>query len=126
MYTCENCNNCKFKAGCIKGHNCKTPLEDRTKRLETSKQFNHYRKEDFERIISEEGCKLRLNRSIQVEGSFGAIKQDIGFRRFLCRGKENVLAESILLALAYNVNKLHNKIQSEHTGQHLFDLKQTA
>ena len=40
IYTCENCNNCKFKAGCIKGHNCKTPLEDRTKRLETSKQFN--------------------------------------------------------------------------------------
>ena len=126
IYTCENCNNCKFKASCIKGHNCKTPLEDRTKKLETSKQFNHYRKEDFERIISEEGCKLRLNRSIQVEGSFGAIKQDMGFRRFLCRGKENVLAESILLALAYNVNKLHNKIQSEHTGQHLFDLKQTA
>lgn len=126
IYTCENCRNCKFKSSCIKGHNCKTPLEDRTKRLETSKKFNHQRKKDYERIISEEGCKLRMNRSIQAEGSFAAIKQDMGFRRFLCRGKENVLAESILLAFAYNITKLHSKIQSGKTGQHLFDLKKTA
>jgi hypothetical protein len=52
-----------------------------------------------------------MNRSIQVKGSFGELKQDMGFRRFLCRGKQNVLAESILLAMAHNVNKLHNKIQ---------------
>ena len=126
IYTCESCEKCKFKASCIKGHNCKTPLENRTRRLETSKKFNHYRKDDFERIISEEGCKLRMNRSIQAEGSFGAIKQDMGFRRFLCRGKENVLAESILLAIAYNINKLHIRIQTGKTGQHLFELKKTA
>ena len=67
-----------------------------------------------------------MNRSIQAEGSFAEIKQNMGFRRFLCRGKQNVLAESILLALAHNVNKLHSKIQSGRTNTHLFDLKETA
>ena len=126
IYTCEDCSNCTFKSSCIKGSNWKAPLEDRVKSLETSKLFNRLRKDDLERILSKEGCELRMNRSIQVEGSFGELKQDMGFRRFLCRGKQNVLAESILLAMAHNVNKLHNKIQSERTGTHLFSLKESA
>jgi hypothetical protein len=126
IYTCEDCSNCEFKSSCIKGSNWKAPLEDRVKSLETSKLFNRLRKDDLERILSKEGCELRMNRSIQVEGSFGELKQDMCFRRFLCRGKQNVLAESILLAMAHNVNKLHNKIQSGRTGTHLFPLKESA
>lgn len=126
IYTCENCSDCSYKRSCIKGNNCKTPFEDRVKSLETSKLFNHLRKGSLERILSKEGCELRINRSIQAEGSFGELKQDMGFRRFLCRGKKNVQAESILLAMAHNINKLHNKIQSERTGTHLLKLKQSA
>jgi hypothetical protein len=126
IYTCEDCSNCQYKSKCIKGNNCKTPLEERTKNIETSKLFNTLRKEDLERIISDEGCELRMNRSIQAEGSFGEIKQDMGFRRFLCKGKQNVLAESILLAMAHNINKLHNKIQLDRTGTHLFSFKKSA
>ncbi|MBU5454904.1 transposase, partial [Caproiciproducens sp. MSJ-32] len=92
----------------------------------TSKKFNRQRKEALERIISDEGCLLRMNRSIQAEGSFAQVKQDMGFRRFLCKGKQNVLSESILLAMAHNINKLHNKIQSGRTGTHLFSLKSSA
>ncbi len=71
----------------------------------------------------EEGCGLRMNRSIQAEGSFGELKQDSGFRRFLCSGNRNVKAEAVLLSIAYNVEKLHHKLQSERTGTHLFPLK---
>ncbi|WP_146127068.1 transposase, partial [Clostridium liquoris] len=126
IYTSEDCSNCVYKSKCIKGHNCKTPLEERTKNLETSKLFNMLRKENLERIVSEEGCELRTNRSIQAEGSFAEIKQDMGFRRYLCKGKKNVLAENVLLAMAHNINKLHNKIQSDRTGTHLFSLKKGA
>lgn len=126
IYICEDCGNCAYKSKCIKGNNCKTSLEERVKKLETSKLFNQYRKEALARIVSEEGCKLRVNRSIQVEGSFGEIKQDMGFRRFLCKGKGNVFAESALLAMAHNINKLHNKIQLDRTGTHLFELKKSA
>lgn len=126
VYRCEDCTGCPYKEKCIKGNNCKTPMEERTKRLETSKLFMEKRKEDLERIVSEEGSQLRMNRSIQAEGSFGEIKQDMGFRRFLCRGTENVEAESVLLAVAHNINKLHQKIQKGKTGNHLFPLKKSA
>ena len=79
--------------------------------------------ESLERIVSEEGQLLRMNRSIQSEGAFGEVKCNMEFRRFLCRGTENVLAESILLGLAHNVNKLHSKIQNEHCGEYLHPLK---
>ncbi|MDU1005646.1 MAG: IS1182 family transposase [Clostridium butyricum] len=110
IYICEDCSNCTYKSKCIKGNNSKIPLEQRTKKFETSKKFNNQRKEDLERIISDEGCQLRMNRSIQAEGSFAQVKQDMNFRRFMCRGQKNVIAESILLAMAQNINKLHNKI----------------
>lgn len=126
IYSCEDCSNCNYKSKCIRGNNCKTPLEERIKKIETSKKFNRQRKEDLERIISDEGCLLRMNRSIQAEGSFAQVKQDMNFRRFMCRGQRNVLAESTLLAMAHNINKMHRKIQADRTGKHLFELKKTA
>ena len=126
IYACEDCSDCNYKSKCIKGNNCKTPLEERTKKFETSKKFNRQRKEDLERILSDEGCLLRMNRSIQAEGSFAQVKQDRNFRRFMCRGQRNVLAESTLLAMAHNINKMHRKIQLDRTGKHLFEVKKSA
>lgn len=83
--------------------------------LSVAKTFLNYRKKDLGRIISDEGILLRINRSIQVEGSFGELKHDMQFRRFLCRGTTHVLTESTLLAMAKNLKKLHNKIQKGST-----------
>lgn len=116
IYQCEDCSGCRYKNDCIKGNNCKTPLEGRTKTLQVAKTFLKYRQEDLERILSDEGILLRTNRSIQAEGSFGDLKQDMQFRRYVSKGRPNVLAESILLAMARNINKLHNKIQKGRTG----------
>lgn len=123
IYKCEDCSGCSYKSECIKGNHCKTPLEERTKTLQVSKIFLKYRQEDLERILSDEGIVYRMNRSIQAEGSFGDLKQDMQFRRYVSRGTSNVLAESILLAMAKNINKLHNKIQKGRTGSHLFPVK---
>ncbi len=123
IYKCEDCSGCPYKAECIKGNNCKTPLEERTKTVHVSKTFLKYRQEGLERILTDEGIVLRMNRSIQAEGSFGDLKQDMQFRRYISKGTSNVLAESILLAMAKNINKLHNKIQKGRTGTHLFPVK---
>lgn len=123
VYKCSDCKGCPYKTECIKGNNCKTPLEERNKVLQISKIFMQKRKEGLERILSNDGILLRMNRSIQAEGSFGDIKQDMMFRRYLSRGAPNVLAESTLIAMARNINKLHNKIQHNRTGQHLFQIK---
>lgn len=122
-YTSEDCNGCELKSKCIKGRNSKLPLEERTKHLEISKIFQKKRQESLERIISDEGTELRMNRSIQSEGAFGDLKQNMSFHRFLCRGNENILSECILLGIAHNVHKLHNKIQNEKCGSYLHALK---
>lgn len=68
-------------------------------------------------ITIREGILLRMNRSIQVEGAFGVIKEDFGFRRFFMRGNIKVRTEFLLMAFGYNVNKLHNKTLQKHNGK---------
>lgn len=126
VYQSEGCFGCTFKTECIKGNHCKTPMEERQKKLYVSKKMKEKRRETLERITSDYGKQLRMNRSIQVEGSFANIKEDMGFRRYLYRGKDKVTAQSILLAIGYNIKKLHHKIQSGRTGQHLFPLKRNT
>ena len=126
VYRSNGCSGCPFKTDCIKGNNCKTPMEDRQKVLYVSKKMKEKRQETLERITSDYGTQLRMNRSIQAEGSFANIKEDMELRRYLYRGNANVTAQSILLAIGYNINKLHHKIQAGRTGRHLFPLKQTA
>jgi transposase len=125
-YACESCHDCPFKKDCIKGNNCKTPFEDRKKVLSVSRKMEEKRAECLERITSDYGTQLRMNRSIQAEGSFANVKEDMNFRRYLYKGSENVLAQSTLLAIAFDINKLHHKIMSERTGTHLFELKKVS
>ena len=67
-----------------------------------------------------------MNRSIQVEGAFGVLKNDYEFQRFLLRGKTKVKLEILLLSMGYNLNKLHTKIQNDRMGSHLFQIKESA
>lgn len=91
--------------------------------LQSAKTFLKHRLEYLERILSDEGSLFRTNRRIQAEGSFVDLKQDMQFRRYISKRTANVLAESILLAMPRNINKLQNKIQKGKTGAHLFPMK---
>ena len=77
----------------------------------------------FETVLKKEGILLRTNRLILVEGSFGVLKEDHDFRRFLTRGKKNVKTEFTLLCFGYNINKFHNKIQQDRCGTLLHEIK---
>jgi len=118
VYSCHHCSGCLHKERCIKGSS-KVPLEQRSKNLFVAKNFQRQRQEMEARITTKEGILLRQNRSIQVEGAFGVIKQDMGFRRFLLRGQVKVETEFLLLAFAFNINKLHQKVQSNRCGEYL-------
>ena len=74
------------------------------------------RAEMEERINTAEGKLIRVNRSIQAEGVFAMVKEDMGFRRFLLRSAVKVEVEWTLLSLAYNVLKLHHKTQTGRLG----------
>lgn len=115
VYECEDCGDCPNKAKCTKAKG--------NRKMQVSKKFVEKRQISYENITSEKGILLRVNRSIQVEGAFGVLKNDYDFSRFLTRGKNNVKNEFILLCLGYNINKLHAKIQNERVGKLLHELK---
>jgi len=112
-YECDDCSDCSYKTSCTKAKG--------NRRMEFSKTFLRQREESHTRICSEKGILLRMNRSIQAEGAFGIIKQDYGFRQFLLRGNKKVRTEILLIAMGFNVNKLHRKIQQNRTGRQLFE-----
>ena len=124
QYACSECGGCPYKEKCMSGKNWKKPLEERYKKLTVSRLFEEVREEEYRRIHSEEGKKLRMNRSIQAEGGFADIKGDSGFTRFLCKGNENVFAEYILYAMAHNLGWLHSRIQNDKLDLHLYELKE--
>ena len=115
VYECENCTDCPCREKCTRSQ--------KHKRLYVSKSFIEKRQESYENILSEKGILYRMNRSIQVEGAFGVLKNDYEFQRFLLRGKTKVKLEILLLCMGYNLNKLHAKIQNERTGKYMFEVK---
>ena len=122
VYECENCSGCPVKEKCIRQKiTDKIPFEERVKRLHVSKYFVAQREIMEEKICTEEGIIMRMNRSIQAEGVFAMIKEDMDFRRFMTRGQRNVAVEWNLLSIAYNVLKLHHKIQNGRLGIHLIE-----
>ncbi|MCX7858410.1 MAG: IS1182 family transposase [Deltaproteobacteria bacterium] len=115
VYESEDCSGCQYKSKCTKAQG--------NRRMQVSKTFVAKRQVSYENITSKDGILLRINRSIQVEGAFGVLKNDYQFNRFLTRGKISVKNEFILLCFGYNINKLHAKIQNERCKNHLHDVK---
>ena len=111
IYECEDCSGCPYKEKCTRSKN--------NKKLYVTKTFIEKREISHKNITTPKGIELRMNRSIQVEGAFGVLKQDYGFQQFLLRGKTKVKTELLLLCMGYNINKLHAKIQNNRCQSHL-------
>lgn len=114
VYRCAACRECALKNRCTKSNYGRT--------VQRSKAFWQYRLQSQQRITSELGTQLRVNRSIQSEGTFGVLKGDWGFRRFLRRGAQHVFTEVLLYCFAFNIRKLNSKIQAQRQGVILHQL----
>ncbi len=113
VYQCESCEGCPYR------NECHTSKYDR--RIRVSHKLTEQNQKATELITTDEGILLRMNRSIQVEGAFGIIKQDFRFRRFLTKGKAKTETQFFLIAFAYNVEKLCSRINSNRFGRSLFE-----
>ena len=74
--------------------------------FEVSKRLQKYIQEFEQNLLSIEGIEMRVNRSIQVEGVFGIIKQNFGFERFRRRSIKKVSGEFMLVCLGVNIRKI--------------------
>ena len=111
-YQAEECASCPYKAQCTKAK------ENRT--IQVNWAFEAARAASRERITSEQGILLRINRRIQSEGAFGVLKEDRHFRRLRRRGQQGVFAEILLYAIAFDIEKLHAKERSGRLKTMLF------
>ena len=116
-YRCDDCTNCPYREKCFKSQKLES------KQIGISLEMMKYRQESLSRITTEDGIKLRVNRSIQVEGAFGVIKENYSFRRFLTRGKRKTQTQFFLIAFAFNVLKYYNKSLNNRLKTELFEVK---
>ena len=114
-YSNDKCGRCPHRDKCHKSKNG-------YRTIKVNQVILEHRPKVLEALTSEEGTLLRMNRSIQVEGVFGVLKEDYGFRRFLTRGKKNIETQFFLLAFALNIEKLCNRMKKGRIGLDLFAL----
>ena len=55
------------------------------------------------------GALLRMNRSIQAEGTFGILKYDRWYKRIVRRGLDSVRLELLMVSIGHNLYKFYNK-----------------
>ena len=62
------------------------------------------------------GALLRMNRSMQSEGTYGEIKANRGYERFQRRGINKTILEIALISCGFNMHKYHlSKLEKEKT-----------
>ena len=84
-------------------------MKDKTqdyKYFEVSQDLQKYIQEAEENLLSPKGIEMRVNRSSQVEGAFGVIKQDFLYERLRRTLLPKVSTEFMLVCLGYNIRKL--------------------
>lgn len=102
FYLITSCCRCKFKHFCQK-----TLKEIKNERVfEANPNYFFLKTLNINNLLSPKGIEMRINRSSQVEGAFGVIKQDMDYDRVRRRGLDNVSSEVMLVSLGYNVRKL--------------------
>lgn len=86
---------------------CKKAPKNRTVRI--NRGLTAMRREALDHLNSIHGALLRMNRSIQAEGTFGVMKHDRRYRRIVRRGLNSVRPEVLLFSIGHNLYKRCNK-----------------
>ena len=100
-YECKYCSTCTVKNECTKSQT--------NRKLVHSPKLKTYEAKAKENLDSSLGIALKTQRSAQVEGAFGVIKQDMNYQRISRRSLKKVKTEVMLVCIGYNLRKYHKK-----------------
>jgi len=103
FFKIEGCNSCEFRYYCKKYQKI---LDEDFKIFELSIEFLKEKQKAERNLLSAKGIELRVNRSVQVEGVFGIVKQNAKYTRTRRRGLNRVSTEIMLTFLGHNIRKL--------------------
>ena len=98
VYEAKNCTNCPLRGVCHRSKN--------NRKIQFNWNLKRLKDKAREKLLSQQGVAHRSQRPADVEAVFGNIKQNKKFTRFNLRGKDNVLIEAGLVALAHNLAKM--------------------
>ena len=101
VYRCEDCSNC--------AHADKCKRTDKDRMIRVNEELTSMHREVLNNLESIHGAFLRMNRSIQAEGTFGIMKYDRWYKRTVRRGLKSVMAEMFLVSIGHNLYKYCNK-----------------
>ena len=106
LYECEDCSGCPY------AEKCKKTDKNRTVRI--NQELTSMHQEVIENLESIHGALLRMNRSIQAEGTFGIMKNDRWYKRIVRRGIHSVKLEVLLMAIGHNLYKYQKKDEKQN------------
>ena len=102
FYLIDGCGGCAFMPYCRRFMNEHTGSY---RIFEVSPEYQKYKQEARDLLLSVEGIEMRVNRSIQAEGAFGGLKQDMEYTRFRRTSLEKASLEVMLTCLGFNIRK---------------------
>ena len=101
LYECEDCSGCSYAKKCKK--------TDKNRTVRINQELTSMHQEVIENLESIHGALLRMNRSIQAEGTYGIMKNDRRYKRIVRRGIHSVKLEVLLVAIGHNLYKYQKK-----------------
>lgn len=102
LYKFTGCNSCGYS------YKCKKLLKNKDNNfryIELIPEYELLKEAARENLLSPKGIEIRINRSIQVEGTFGQLKQNMQYVRIRRRGMNRVSCEIMLMCLGRNIRK---------------------
>lgn len=102
FYKITGCDNCNFVPYCKKYKN----KNENERIFEINEKLILYKQEAEKNLLTVKGIEMRVNRSSQVEGAYGVIKQNMEYTRLKRTTMDKVQAEIMLICLGYNIRKL--------------------
>lgn len=110
FYKVTGCTGCEFQPYCRRQMKDKTSDE---RIFEFVPKFIELKQKARDLLLSAEGIAMRVNRSCQVEGVFGMIKQNMAYTRFRRTSMPHVTAEFALTCLGLNIRKYLKFIETK-------------
>lgn len=103
MYQCEDCTDCPVRNLCTKSQT------DKPRVIQKNPNLDYFQAYTRELLSVKETGDIYRQRKIDVEPAFGNLKANLGFTRFLVRGKEAVKSELGFALMAMNIKKYTKK-----------------
>ena len=111
LYKFYGCNQCNYS------YKCKAKLKNKDynfRYIELIPEYELLKEEARINLLSPKGIEIRINRSIQVEGTFGQIKNNMNYDRIRRRGLKSVSCEFMLMCLGVNIRRYFSSLNNKN------------